>query len=385
MVTTMNTLCISPFTIISDIRQKSDVWTKHYITISLNEAVYDTLKLEKVFSKLFEYIKNDNLLILQEKIYGLFSDRKKIISVRNNIKIDEKSIAPITFIEGAPCIGGMLAGIHIIAISFDPAKADVKAIEYNKKPVGKIFETKAFKEIFLSGISDYKKSDSPKEQASFMFYKVKKILEKEGCDIDKIIRTWIYFPRLLDWYDDFNEARTECFKKFGLISDDTSYLPASTGIQGKRFDKEECFMDVFAFIPKDNTQKISIMKNIRQNEAYEYGSSFSRGMKISDGKISQLHISGTASIDTAGKTIYEGDIQGQIIETLLNIASLLEKENSHLKNITIATVYCKNTEVYEKAKKMIKSFDLESIPFIFVFADVCREELLFEIDAIAIN
>jgi 2-iminobutanoate/2-iminopropanoate deaminase len=41
------------------------------------------------------------------------------------------------------------------------------------------------------------------------------------------------------------------------------------------------------------------------NEAYDYGSAFSRGMRIELGKFVLLLISGTASIDDQGRTLYE--------------------------------------------------------------------------------
>ena len=203
--------------------------------------------------------------------------------------------------------------------------------------------------------------------------------------IKNVIRTWIYFERILDWYGEFNKARNSCFQQFGLISKKGVYLPASTGIGGKRFEGEECFMDLLAIIPKTDEIKISVMNNRLQNEAYDYGSAFSRGIKVSCNDKSSFYISGTASIDTKGKTTYYNDCQGQITETLLNIAALLETEGASLKNIARCAAYCKNKEVYEKAKQIIKSFDLEDIPFIFLFADVCRDELLFEAGAIAVN
>ncbi len=372
---------------IQDIKQKSAGFKNHYITVMVRDPINDFFKVEKFFSDLFHYLKDNNISILQQKVYGAASEKEKILSIMNKMaeKIDKKNIFSATFIEGASCIGGVFTGMHIIGVSSESFEIDIKNIEHDGKNVGRSFETPFFKEIFLSGISDYEKAYSLYEHASFMFYKAKEILEKEKCGMNNVIRTWIYFPRILDWYGEFNKARNKCFEEFCLISDDKIYMPASTGIQGKRLDAEECFMDVFAFIPKDEKEKISVMKNKRQKEAYEYGSSFARGIKISDSKISRLYISGTASIDTTGKTVYHNDIQGQITETLLNIAALLDTEDAKLKDIVLATAYCKNKEVYEKAESIIKYLDLDAIPFIYTFADVCRDDLLFEVEAIAVK
>ena len=48
------------------------------------------------------------------------------------------------------------------------------------------------------------------------------------------------------------------------------------------------------------------------NEAYAYGSAFSRGLRIDLNGISILLISGTASIDEKGNTIHVGDLPTSI-------------------------------------------------------------------------
>ena len=50
------------------------------------------------------------------------------------------------------------------------------------------------------------------------------------------------------------------------------------------------------------------------NEAYDYGSSFSRGMHIDLEGLTVVLISGTASIDEEGRTVHVGDLS----ETLPN-------------------------------------------------------------------
>src|ERR1051326_5066388 len=54
------------------------------------------------------------------------------------------------------------------------------------------------------------------------------------------------------------------------------------------------------------------------NEAYDYGSAFSRGMRIDLGKFVILLISGTASIDDEGRTLYAGDLRKQVRRTFDN-------------------------------------------------------------------
>ena len=207
---------------------------QHYITFCPNDAPDDTIdnssKLENPFRQLFSYLKDNNIHILQEKIYGLAAEMEAILSVRNNIALEmgSKDTIPPCFIEGAPFIEGCFSGVHIIGVSFDSncdyGRANIKNVEYKNETMGRILETPLFKEIYLSGISDYKKSNIPAEQAKLMFHKAVDILKNEHCSAENLIRTWIYFPHILDWYGEFNKARDLCFKEFGLISEKNLYL-----------------------------------------------------------------------------------------------------------------------------------------------------------------
>jgi hypothetical protein len=57
--------------------------------------------------------------------------------------------------------------------------------------------------------------------------------------------------------------------------------------------------------------KRAITNHATLNEAYDYGSAFSRGMRIDLNGVSILLISGTASIDERGNTVHVGDFRAQ--------------------------------------------------------------------------
>jgi len=59
------------------------------------------------------------------------------------------------------------------------------------------------------------------------------------------------------------------------------------------------------------------------NEAYSYGSAFSRGLRIDLNGLAILLISGTASIDGRGNTVHVGDFRSQTRRTFDNITALL--------------------------------------------------------------
>lgn len=368
-------------------------WKVIYLTALPDHPIEKDSTINLLFSNLYRFLKGRKVKILLEKIYGLSSLREDAVVIRNRcINIMHENVAiPFTYIGGAPCIGGKIAGVQIIGVIQNDKKTKVNTIFFNEDPIGRLFETDDFKGIYLSGISGLRKDDKTEKQslsrqAEYIVKQCQDVFSKQGMTAENIVRTWIYFPRILHWYKRFNKIRARFFKEFGLISGNKTYLPASTGIQGGGRPKEEIFLDMIAFIPKKKrVGSASIMRSNRQNEARKYGATFSRGVEVKTDNSSLLHISGTASINPKGETIYLHDEQGQIMETLVNIGALLGTKNARLKDIVLTAAYCKNKRTYEVFREVTKYLSLDEIPFIPVYADVCRGELLFEIDAIAVK
>ncbi len=125
------------------------------------------------------------------------------------------------------------------------------------------------------------------------------------------------------------------------------------------------------------------------NEAYTYGSAFSRGMRIDLNGLVILLISGTASIDDEGKTVHVGDLRLQTRRTLRNITGLLASEGATWKDVVRTTCYLRDIE------RDYKAFNEERTAFYLeqgldplpastgIQAILCRPELLVEIEAIA--
>ena len=364
-----------------------------YLTVLTARPIKNASTVSFLFSKLYEFLKDARAKVLLEKIYGLPSLRDETAAIRNRriAVMRENTKIPFTYIGSVPCVGGKIAGVQIIGVIQDGKKTRVDTIFFNEEPIGRVFETDDFKGIYLSGVSGLQKDgnagkQSAVRQVEYIVKLCQDVLSRQGVTAKHIIRTWIYLPRILSWYKRFIKIRAKFFKEFGLISGNKTYLPASTGIQGVGRPKEEIFLDLIAFVPKKKrVGSASIMRSDRQNEASRYGATFSRGVEVRTDNSSLLHISGTASINQKGKTIYLHDAQGQITQTLINIGALLETRKAYLKDIVLTAAYCKNRRTYTTFKDVTKYLGLDEIPFVPVYADVCRDDLLFEIDAIAVK
>ena len=139
-------------------------------------------------------------------------------------------------------------------------------------------------------------------------------------------------------------------------------------------------------------EKLPMVASSVLNEAYDYAkpSSFSRGIRFDLGDKSLLMISGTASIDEAGVTRHEGDFRAQLWRTYRNITALLESEGATWHDIVKTTCYLRDIERdYKDFNEVRTAFfawlGLNPLPAsVGIQARLCREDLLVEIEALAV-
>ena len=126
------------------------------------------------------------------------------------------------------------------------------------------------------------------------------------------------------------------------------------------------------------------------NEATCYGSAFARGLRLEMGNYKLLIISGTASINDGGETLYKGDFRAQCWRTYRNITNLLKAEGGSWKDIVKTTCYLRDIERdYDDFNDVRNAFfewnRLDPLPAsVGIQARLCREDLLVEIEAVAI-
>ncbi len=148
----------------------------------------------------------------------------------------------------------------------------------------------------------------------------------------------------------------------------------------------------FASDPAGAIRKRAISAPDVLNEAFHYAkpSSFSRGLRLDVGGYTVLFISGTASVDEEGRTVHVGDFGAQCWRTYRNIARLLESEGATWHDVVRATCYLRDIERdYDQFNRIRTSFfrwlGLDPLPAsVGVQTRLCREDLLVEIEAVAI-
>jgi len=327
-----------------------------------------------------------SLRLVAERVFGRLAAKETFLSARAKAlkKAGVPGGTPVTYVEGAPVDGQGLAGVHLTLVR--------QAGSVQVEPVCEGDDVHGFRvtsgdvcRVYLGGVHG-DLSDPAEEQARRMFERTDALIRRAGLDYGKVVCTRIYLRRLLEWYDAFNAVRTPFYRKAGLITaEGPSRVPTSTGIQGKIADDCECFMDVTAVsVGTDETCPFVRLYNPRQNEATDYGSSFARGVTVDVPDVRYVLISGTASIDETGKSVHLDDPVKQTRRTIENFEAILKAGGCTPADLYHAVWYTKESSYGEIIRREMRRQGWPDFPYPIVQADVCRHDLLVEIDGSAV-
>jgi enamine deaminase RidA (YjgF/YER057c/UK114 family) len=290
-----------------------------------------------------------------------------------------------TYIRQPPCHEPQKVELQIYAVV--PKSPEAATVETHFDP-----ETRTTAKLLTIGgrrhlyIADIKGVDPRstvavpfREQSDRMFANAARLLEPYQTKFTEVLRTWCYLKEIDDDYAEFNLSRNVFFAQHGV-----KRLPASTGIRAGLWpDQALCGMDLYVLLDIDGVG-IEVMHTPTLNEADEYGSSFSRGMKIDLPEKTVLHISGTASINEVGETVHVGDPQKQLERMLVNVRELLNHQGASFEDVTQIATFLKHADYYDACQQLLRDWGVRHVPNTFVEAGVCRPELLCEMEAIAI-
>ncbi len=366
-------------------------FTDYHITATVEGAMPAGAAADELFALVASTLVAKKIQPVQEKIYGYSRARANVLSRRDTIYrlrgLDRTM--PVTWIQGTPLQGCDFAGLQIWGVAPNDEEPCVKTVENPVTGRGRLWTGDGYRMLHLPGVRGTMGSgelaEGAEAQAARMFGNVEQGLLSHGMRYTDVVRTWIYSARLLDWYPDLNRIRTALYRKAGIGVEGGPEFPASTGIMGRSED-EECLMDVLALRSDSpgHANASPIRRSPRQDSSFNYGSSFSRGMAIEIEGRRTVHVSGTASINTAGESTHLGDAEHQSLDTLLSIAAILREQGGGLENISSATLFCKNREAWDAWERATHLLGIPALPKVCVLADVCRDNLLVEMEAVAV-
>jgi len=127
------------------------------------------------------------------------------------------------------------------------------------------------------------------------------------------------------------------------------------------------------------------------NEAPDYASGFTRGLSMTvEAGQRMLWLSGTASINAGGRTLYAGDLRAQTWRTYRNLTRLLESEGATWSDIVRTSCYLRDIERdYDEFNKVRNLFfrcmAIDPLPASTgIQVRLCRSDLLIEMEAFAV-
>lgn len=312
-------------------------------------------------------------------------------------------------------------GIPVSILSESPEKpnqvmieagfADSSSIQMEYGQVGFVHYCKLSasgqSEFWFAGIEGSTIENSISESAESAFRQLQTAFHQLGLSFDQIVRQWNYVEQIFGFEDTelqlrqnyqlFNEVRGDYYYRYLTAPD----FPAATGIGVAHHGVSiECLA-----VAGDENLKIISLSNPEQLDSYQYGQTVLKGkpqkhltsnqppqferakLMISENQ-SRVFVSGTASI-AGQETIGLNDVEKQTRITIDHIELLTGKKNLklHCPKLTVipdqyayVRVYVKNEADIPTVKTLCRNHFGE-VPLSFVRADICREDLLVEIEA----
>jgi enamine deaminase RidA (YjgF/YER057c/UK114 family) len=205
-----------------------------------------------------------------------------------------------------------------------------------------------------------------------------------------LLRVWNYLPQInvdthgMERYRQFNSARRSALVASGR--DVTGNVPAACALGSVNGSPLVIYFLASREAP-------TVIENPRQVSAYQYPPqygpkpAFSRASVLRKDSGSILFISGTASI-VGHQTVHAGDVAAQTRETLVNIEALLGEANrvSGAPRFGLETlaykVYVRNGADLPLIQSQLHTALGREAQVVYLQADICRQDLLVEIEAI---
>lgn len=281
---------------------------------------------------------------------------------------------PVTTICGDVAKNGHLYGTQAFAVS----GCNVHPVCLEGKTAGTCYEDEDAIYCYLGDLYPDDVTLPRAEQASQTFEKICKALAVAGMEFNHVVRTWLYLDKLLEWYDEFNVVRTSFFEKQGVFD---RLIPASTGIGAGNTHGAAMLAGAYAIKLKNKETAVYTVQSPGQCEATSYKSSFSRAVEIAMPHSRQLIVSGTASISKTGETIHVGNLEGQIEQTMDVVRKIIDSREMDWHHMVRGIAYFSETSKIHLFQDYCQRNGLPRLPSLLVQNDICRHDLLFEIEA----
>ena len=329
------------------------------------------------------------------------------------------------FVLQPPCCGAALA-IEAWAIGGDSVRVE----RFGSQALSVSYD--GVRWVYCAGVTPAKAAHGLYAQTTDALQQIRAALLQAGSTYERAVRTWFYLGGITEpegqsqRYQEFNRARSDFYREMrfcgvpvqegkgsarlrsgmsqaqGADSPDPSralpgIYPASTGIG---MAGSSLVMSCMTLETRRPDVLLQPLENPQQTPAYAYhpkyspsSPKFSRAMALVLGDYVTTWISGTASI-VDSESRYAGDIEKQTRQTIDNIERLISPENfawhglktagASLRDLAKLRVYIKRPQDFARCKAICEE-RFGQVPSLYAIADVCRPDLLVEIEGVAFS
>ena len=369
---------------------------------------------------------NDCLSILKETLQSFGLDAKHVLKQTVFIKADDNTdfsnkkneLFPAlkdfykSFLPPSSFIGQKPENNKYVSLEVILLIQQLDKIEINHKALGDISYSVVnysdFKEVYASGLTVCQKQTGTSNQAKEAFELMKKVLEKENMTFLDVVRQWNYIEDILGITSDkdgfkqnyqlFNEIRSIYYRAADLVNE----YPAATGIGMNaggviiEFIAVSAFKDI-SIIPISNPRQVDAHKytqdvlvgNSTKDSPKKASPKFERAKLVSLNDSGRIYISGTAAV-LGQNAVPEQDVENQTLTTIENISKLISRDNLkdcgvkinlNQEPLSYIRVYVKNEADIPEVKKICEKY-FQDVPSLYLVSDICRNDLLIEIEGV---
>ena len=296
--------------------------------------------------------------------------------------------APLIAYVAQPCLTASMAA----EVTYLPEDENIR---HERHDGYTLLHGNGFCELVTEGITPQSPDGSIKEQSAEIFAQLGNILAKNSFNINDIYRQWNYIEQITlmregrQNYQEFNDARSRFYNR----AEWSNGYPAATGIG------TSCggvMIEVYAIKGEkvvshaiDNPLQISAhnysqkVLTGKSDEPLRTTPKFERARIVGD----TIYISGTAAIKGEDSISLDNATE-QAVETMHIIKQLVASENIPVatkgSTYTLLRTYIKNSKDAPEVIRFMEE-NYPDVPKHYIEADVCRPELLVEIEGTAIT
>lgn len=318
----------------------------------------------------------------------------------------ESAMPAVTFVAQAPCDG---APYWFEIVAFEGEGVRLERSSLGRAAVAQFVRSGAppFRLHFVGDVVPPPAPFGAYARSRAAWDELHLAIQTTGTDLESVVRTWIYQGHLVDTdtnadgapqrYRELNRSRADFFDGRRFLTPflpptfSGTVFPASTGIGGDDWDVT---MSALAVSGAPAAVQCVPLENPQQDAAFDYAAHhspqsprFVRAMTLTQDDFGWIFVSGTASI-TASESQHIDNPTAQTHQTLDNIAALIAQDNltrhgvqgaATLDDLAVARVYVKRPSDAAAIEAACRE-RMPRVPMVFTGADVCRPELLVEIE-----